>query len=289
MSQQLGLIGFPLGHSISPVFQQAALDALGIDARYELWETPRERFSEISARLRAPDFLGANVTIPHKQEIRAYLDELDPTARATGAVNTVVRDGDRLIGHNTDVAGFIRAMRVDGRHELVEARVLVLGAGGAARAIVAAALLEGANSVTVAARRPEQARALVGELGARLNLNQQTSLEVTGLSADDEDLAEAAAECDVLVNATPVGMAWGHGGESHLLAPELLPPAALVCDLVYNPPLTPFLRLAADRGASILNGLPMLIYQGAAAFERWTGRPAPVDLMRRAAEEALRG
>src|SRR5215467_3699506 len=138
MTLRVGLIGFPLGHSISPAFQQAAFDARGIDARYERWEVPAERLGEVVARLRRPDALGANVTIPHKQAIRAYLDEIDAEARAVGAVNTIVKAGDRLVGRNTDLRGFARAVRDDGLATLSGETVVVLGAGGAARAVVAA-------------------------------------------------------------------------------------------------------------------------------------------------------
>jgi shikimate dehydrogenase len=296
----VGLIGYPLGHSISPAFQQPALDALGIDARYDLWETPAERLPEVVAGLRGGQYLGANVTIPHKQAVLPFLDEVDSTARAIGAVNTIVRDGSRLLGFNTDVVGFARAVEDDGGIPLRGSRVTVMGAGGAARAAVAAALLAGAARVIVRARRTEQAAALVADF-AKAGLGEAqvgdplspcpsptrgeggpAPLPPGGGGAGGEGTA-------ILVNATPLGTAHRTDSATLPIDPDLLHPGLLVCDLVYNPPETPLLLEARRRGAKTLNGLPMLVYQGAAALERWTERPAPVGLMRRKAEEALRG
>lgn len=282
---RVGLIGFPVKHSISPRFQQAAFDAAGIPARYEAWEVPRERLGEVVESLRAPDALGANVTIPHKQAVRALLDEIDPVAAAIGAVNTIVRVEDRLVGYNTDAIGFARSVRDDARTEIAGQKIGVVGAGGAARAVVAAALGEGASSIVVAARRPEQAEALLADL-APLNRSGTATRAIRlpeGEAIGDSPLAEVA----ILVNTTPVGMA--HRPDEHDLPvpPELLRSDLLVCDLIYNPPQTALLAEGAARGARTLNGLPMLVYQGAAAWELWTKQPAPVELMRRAAEEAL--
>ncbi len=286
---RVGLIGYPVSHSISPAFQQAALDALGIDACYELWETPPERLAEVASRLRQNDCLGANVTIPHKQAMLRFVDEVDGVAAAIAAINTIVRRPDgRLVGYNTDVEGFARAIREDGKMTLKKRRVVIVGSGGAARAVAAASLAEGVAELVVCARRPEQAERLLDDL-ARYSTSPGIPVRTAPL-ADDSRLAEAAIRaCDVLVNATPVGMA-GHDGRSDVPCPaEWIPSGALVCDLIYNPPVTPLLRYARDRGARTLNGLPMLIYQGAVAFERWTGRPAPVELMRQRALEALGG
>lgn len=288
MTQRIGLIGFPLGHSISPVFQQAALDARGIDARYEPWEIPPERVEEIATRLRASETLGANVTIPYKSAVLSFLDEIDPAARAVGAVNTILHDGDRLIGSNTDVVGFTRSIREDAGREIAGAILLVVGAGGAARAVVAAGLREGAARIVVVARRPSQAEALAAEFQRGPLASDRTAIDALPLDPRDPRLGDAVAGCDLLVNATPVGM--GHGADAPPpISLDRLSPRALVCDLIYRPPRTALLREAQERGAAILNGLPMLIYQGAASFERWTGQAAPVEIMRRAAEEALRG
>lgn len=278
---RVGLIGYPVSHSISPKFQQAAFDASGISARYEAWEVPPERLGEVVASLRDPGYLGANVTLPHKQAVRAFLDEIDPVASAIGAVNTIVRAGDRLIGYNTDTVGFARSLRDDAGTELNAQTIGVVGAGGAARAVVAAVLGGGAARLILAARRVEQAEALLGDL-APLN-RSGTAVQAVSLAEAGSRLAEVA----ILVNTTPVGMA--HRADEHELPipAEILRPDVLVCDLIYNPPRTPLIKAAGARGARTLNGLPMLVYQGAAAWELWTKQAAPVKLMRRAAEEAL--
>ncbi|HVC34761.1 MAG TPA: shikimate dehydrogenase [Chloroflexota bacterium] len=313
---RVGLIGFPVRHSVSPAFQQAAFDALGIDARYELWETPPDRLQDVVERLRRTDCLGANVTIPHKQAMLERVDRVDEVAAAIGAINTIVRQQDgSLSGYNTDVAGFERAVRQDGDARLEGARVVLLGAGGAARAVVAAALANHAAELSICARRPAQAEALLADLARRGGVTspprplsifdgegERTSSplhrrwrgaggEATPprrlkVIANCSDALEAAVRgCDVLVNATPVGMSHQ---DALLIHADWLSSRMLVCDLVYNPPVTPLLRAVQSRGARGLNGLPMLIYQGAAAFERWTGRAAPVELMRQAALEGLR-
>lgn len=285
-----GLIGFPVGHSLSPRMQQAAFDALGVPARYGLWETPSAELAARLAALRRPEILGANVTIPHKTAVLPLLDEIAEGARLVGAVNTIVRaettSGVRLVGHNTDVPGLRQALAELGawtsppgplsrgeRGERAHRRVLVLGAGGSARAALAVARLEGA-AVRVAARRLDAARALLGT---------GTAAGAGALDlADTERLAEALAETDVLINTTPAGM-----GESDAAALPLdllarLPADAIVFDLVYAPPETALVRAAHARGLRASGGLPMLLYQGAEAFTLWTGRPAPIEAMRAA-------
>ena len=286
---QVGLIGFPVKHSISPRFQQAAFDALQLDVRYELWETPPDRLAGVVDRLRQPGFLGANVTIPHKQAVCSLVDRVDPPAAAIGAVNTIVHHADgSLGGFNTDVEGFARSIREDGEIDISGKTVVVLGSGGAARGVVAALLGNAANEVVIVSRRPEQARDLVDQLQRGGLDSPRTRTTVTVLD-DVITLERAVRSCDVLVNATPVGMA-GHATDANLLVdPSWISDQMLVCDLVYNPPITPLLMAAQERGARILNGLPMLVYQGAASFERWTGMPAPVALMRQKATEALYG
>ena len=280
---RVGLIGNPVKHSISPRFQQAAFDAVGMSARYEAWEVPPDQLGAVVASLRSPDCLGANVTIPHKQAVRSFLDRIDPVAEAIGAVNTIVHANDELIGYNTDVVGFTRSLRDDAGVDLAGKVVGVVGAGGAARAVVAAALTGGARAIILAARRIEQARDLASELSS---LNRSASiLEPVRLAEAVCSLTKAA----ILVNTTPVGMAHRADENEIPISVDVFRSEILVCDLIYNPPRTALLAAAAARGAQILNGLPMLVYQGASAWELWTGRSAPVELMRHAAEEALRG
>ena len=283
MTLRLGIIGYPLGHSASPAFQQAALDHLGIDAAYEAWP---ERLADRVRELRAPEVLGFNVTIPHKQAVMPLLDEVDPTARDVGAVNTVVRTAGRLVGANTDVAGFLAALRDEGAYDPRGRSALLLGAGGAARAVAYALLTEGAARVAIANRSPQRARALAAELNARFPAT------VDALPLDAEALAPrlaAGAPADLLVNCTSLGMAHGPDPDASPIPDALIPAESLVYDLVYNPQETPLLAAARRAGARTLGGLPMLVYQGAVAFRLWTGRDAPVDVMLRAASAALSG
>ncbi len=271
---RLALLAHPAGHSVSPAMQQAALDALGLRARYEALDVAPDALAAAVAALRSAPWWGANVSVPHKESVVPLLDELRPTARRLGAVNTIVRDGDRLVGDNTDLAGFARALDALGAYG-PDATAVVLGAGGAARAVVAALRDRGAT-VAVFNRSVARAEALVAELGAD---------GATVLAADEVEAAVRAA--DLLVQTTTVGMVGGPPGSP--LAAGVLPSAGAVVDLVYRPARTPLLRAAAAAGLTVQNGLPMLVWQGAAAFEAWTGRTAPADAMGRAAEAALGG
>ena len=270
----VGLIGYPVGHSRSPAMQQAAFDALGIAARYELWETPPEALAGRIASLRAPAVLGANVTIPYKTAVVPLLDDLAPSAeRAGNAANTIVRDtSGRLIGHNTDVTGVLRTLDAHGAGGGGQS-LLALGAGGAARAVWAAARERG-MALRVAARHPEVARAAL--MAASL-----ASVEVVPLD-DRTGLAGALAASSVVINATSVGM-------GDVLASPLpddllaaVPAGALVFDMVYAPPETALLRAARARGLRAATGLEMLLEQGAAAFQLWTGEHPPIAAMRAA-------
>lgn len=276
MVQRVGVVGYPIGHSISPAIHQAAFDALGIAARYERWAVPPADLAAWVASLREPNTLGANVTVPHKEAVVPLLDELSPTARAIGAVNTIVQIGGRLSGDNTDAAGFLRALEEVGGVPRGGA-VVLLGAGGAARAVAYALLQAGVGTLAIFNRHADRARALAAAL------QPYARGPVAAFPLDAPQRAQWLADCALLVNTTSVGL---HGGE-RLLAPEEVPAQALVVDIIYNPPQTPLLADAARRGARTLNGLPMLVYQAALAFERWTGQQPPLDRMFAAARAAL--
>lgn len=280
MTRLAGIFGYPLAHSLSPAFQQAAFNHYGLDARYLAWETPPDALAAEVAKLRGGDFIGANVTIPHKQAVMALLDEVDPLAAAIGAVNTIVKRGGRLVGYNTDAHGFMRALKEDAAFEPSGRRALLLGAGGAARAAAFALCQEGAASLVIANRTLERAKALAADLSA-------DGASISAIAADDAALNDAALNADLIVNSTSVGMRHGGAEGQTPLAGGLIPHDAVALDMVYNPQHTPLLAAARSAGARAVGGMPMLIYQGAAAFEMWTGRVAPVEAMFAAGNVAL--
>ena len=277
MTHRLGVIGYPLSHSISPPVHQAALDHLGIDARFEVWETLPSDLPAHIDRMRGPEIMGASVTIPHKETVAALMDELSPGAAAIGAVNCIVNDSGRMVGHNTDCDGFITALGRCSGFSAKGRSILLIGAGGAAKAIGHALLGEGAVSLTIANRTRARAEALAADLAG----------SAVAVSLDPSDLAGPAAGADLIVNSTSVGMSSGERAGDCPIEPDLITAGSLVNDIVYNPPETPLMRAAHERGARVLGGLPMLIFQGAAAFELWTGQDAPVEVMLKAGEHAL--
>jgi shikimate dehydrogenase len=284
MSQQrAGVIGHPLAHSLSPAIIQAAFDALGIDARYEAWPTPPEQLEERIAGLRADDVLGANVTIPHKEAVVPLLDELEERAERIGAVNTIANQGGRLVGHNTDVSGFARALREDAGFDPAGRRVLILGAGGAARAVALALIEAGAALIEVAGRTPSRAERLANDLRPLT----RSGVTVTWSYWMDGTFLRVLAEADLIVNCTPLG-ARGTEGEGQSPVPgELLRKDAVVFDLVYNPEETPLVQAARAQGAKAVSGLGMLVYQAADAVRIWCGQEPPIDRMRAAGQAAL--
>ena len=281
MTRKVVILGYPIGHSISPLFQQAALDHLSLDVRYEAWETPPDDLTASVERLRQADFLGANITVPHKEVVSRLLDHVEEPARLIGAVNTVVNRDGFLTGHNTDAEGFLRALREDGGFDPRGRAVLLLGAGGVARAVAYTLAGEGAACIAIANRTLDRAQKLAEEI-------KPLAASVQAVSLETRTLKPLAAESDLIVNCTSLGMRHGAGAEKTPLTAELIPPSALVVDLVYSPPETPLLKEAIRAGASTLPGLPMLVYQGAASFRLWTGLEPPLEVMFNAARGALR-
>ena len=279
--KRVGLIGFPLAHSLSPLIQGVAFAHHALPERYELWETEASQLEERVRGLRAGDCLGANVTIPHKEAVIPYLDDLDPTAQKVGAVNTIVNRQGCLYGHNTDVTGFARALTEAG-FSAQGGRAVILGAGGAARAVGVALVEAGVAEIVLSDIVSGRSEALAATLRS---LASGSAVRACG--PDDESFRKATTACRLLVNCTPVGMRHS-GSEGQLpLDAEMIPPGALVFDLVYNPPVTPLLAAARARGAGVIGGLSMLVYQAAASFKLWTGLAAPEDLMLAAARQAL--
>jgi shikimate dehydrogenase len=278
-ARRVALIGWPVEHSLSPAMHNAAFQALGLDWRYELLAVPPKHLGAALASLHAGEYVGANVTMPYKSAVMTHLDEIDHAARSIGAVNTIAAEGSRLVGHNTDGPGFLRALREAGL-ETAGRRALVLGAGGAARA-VAYALARAGCAVAIYNRTATRAAELARELkGLGLDGTVGWVPGETALRALD------LSQFDVLVNATAAGM-WPNSEDSPWPVGLSLPSHWSVFDLVYTPVETRLLRQARQVGARAIDGLGMLVWQGALAFELWTGQTPPADLMRAAALEAL--
>jgi shikimate dehydrogenase len=263
-----GVIGDPVRHSKSPVMLNRAFQESGINGVYGAFHVTPDRLGDAIAGIRALGFRGLNVTIPHKIEVMAYLDEIDEGARAVGAVNTIVNDGGRLTGFNTDGIGYVRSLKEEAEPELAGKKIVVVGCGGAARGIVWALTRERPHSIMLVNRTAERARELAGFFPPDAGV----------LAADWTQLKDVCAEADVVINTTSVGMS--PNVDDVPLDPAWLKPGAVASDLIYNPLITAFLQRAAERGCRIHGGLGMFVYQGAYAFEYWTGRPAPAEAMR---------
>lgn len=272
-----GVIGDPVSHSLSPFLHNAAFEHLGIAARYERWQT---RSAELPARidsLRAPHMLGANVTLPHKITVVSLLDRLDPQAAQIGAVNTIVRLPDgRLEGTNTDAPATIATLREDAGFDPAGKRVVILGASGAARAAAFALIAAQVAALTIINRTLERAEELLADVLA----SGDDDPYLRALAPDDPDVPEVIRATDVIINATSVG--WR--ADETPLPGHLIPATALVFDMVYRP--TRLLREAAQAGAATLDGRGMLVRQAALSFERWTGAPAPLEVMFAAFDQA---
>ncbi len=278
MTKRVVLIGHPVAHSLSGAMQQAAFDELKIDASYELWDRAPIDLADAIAELRTDDFLGANVTIPHKERVVPMVDRLTEDASATGAVNTLTREGRRLIGHNTDVPGFKIALdKLVGRQKMPRAAV-VLGAGGGARAVVHGLIREGFQRVVVFNRHLHRAEGLVKHFG-----RSASHMELRAMPWHESIIESEIGRTRVLINATSIGLTSDVSPvESTVLHPELL-----VLDLIYAK--TRLLREAATAGATTADGEQMLLHQGAAAFTLWTGQPAPLAVMQAALADARAG
>jgi len=269
-TQVVTLLGHPVEHSLSPRIHNTAFRAQGTNAVYVATPVRPEALRDAVAGLRALQFLGANVTVPHKEAVRPLLDDVSERAAAVGAVNTIVRDGDTLRGDNTDVEGFLAPLVGELGDALDGAPMVVFGAGGAARA-VAYGLLDRyrPERLTLVARRPEQAEALAADLDG---YDARDALRVSTF----DDAAPAVRASRLLVNATPLGMAPDRTAQTPWPDADDLGPDHVAYDLVYTPEETRFLREAAERDTMTIGGLDMLVGQAAAAYEQWTGQKMPV-------------
>jgi shikimate dehydrogenase len=278
MTKRVVLIGHPVAHSLSGAMQQAAFDDQGVDATYELWDRAPIVLPETIEELRTDAFLGANVTIPHKERVVPLVDRLTEEAHATGAVNTITKEGKRLVGHNTDVPGFRVALdHLVGKQKMPRAAV-VLGAGGGARAVVYGLITEGFQRIIVFNRHLHRAESMVKHFG-----RTAAHMELRAMPWHESIIESELAKAKVLVNSTSIGLT----DEATPIPAEILPPDLLVLDLIYK--RTTFLRDAEAAGAAVSDGELMLLHQGAAAFTLWTGKQAPLELMQRKLHEAREG
>lgn len=279
-AELVGCLGQPVAENPTGAMQEAAFRALGLNWRYLTVEVPPEKLHDAILGVRSFGMQGVNLTIPHKVAVIEYLDRIAPDAAIIGAVNTVRREGDLLIGENTDGKGFLRGVRADAAVDPKNKRVAVLGAGGAARAIVTELSLAGAADVLVINRSVSRGEQMVADLVSKTRAPIRFE-PWRGTYAVPRDT-------DILVNATSIG-----------LYPDVdsMPPVdlqgsdpwMLVCDVVFNPPETRLIRAARQRGLPVLDGLAMLVYQGVIGFELWTGQKAPEAVMKDALRQALNG
>jgi len=272
------LIGYPVEHSKSPLMHNAAFQSLGLDFVYVLLSVKAPDLKEAVTGLRASNVAGANVTIPYKEEVIKYLDEITPEAMFIGAVNTIHNREGKLIGYNTDGQGFITSLLTDGKIKLEGQRVFLIGAGGAGKAVAVKLAERGVERLVITDKIGERTEALVGRL--RENI---PDCPVYAVAMASKEFAEAISESTLLINATPVGM---NEGDPCVIDPDYLHKDLLIYDVVYNRE-TPLVGEAKKRGIKALGGIGMLIHQGAASFEIWTGQKAPVEVMKNKILEEL--
>ena len=268
-AELVGVLGHPVAENPTVVMQEAAFAALGLNWRYLTVEVLPEDLEAAMNGVRAFNLRGINLTIPHKVAVLSYLDEVKPDAAVMGAVNTVVRVGDRLVGENTDGKGFMTALTKDAGVDPKGKRAVVLGAGGAARSITVELALAGVTHLTVVNRSPDRGRVLVD----LLNSKTPVSAEAAAWFGD----YSIPAGTDIVVNATSIGL-FPNVDDRPEIDYRSIGPGMVVCDVIHTP-LPPFLAAAGKQGAQTLDGLGMLVYQGAIGFRLWTGLDAPVKVM----------
>ena len=278
----LGIFGDPIGHTLSPVIQNAAISELSLNMIYVPFHVTPGALKDAVASIKALGMPGVNITIPHKERVMEFLDDMTDEARKVGAVNTIVNTDGRLTGHNTDGAGYITSLRAETGFEANGKNIVILGAGGAARGIMAAILAEAPASVTLVNRTVSRADTLAEDLGSGY-----VDVKIHTVPLEKGPLKERIEEADLLINSTSVGMGGKVPFNPLVLSLDSLRGEAVVSDIVYKPLNTALLRSAKSTGHKVHQGLGMLIHQGALGFELWTGKKAPVDIMRSAALKAM--
>ena len=285
----VGVIGYPIAHSLSPRMHNAAIRAWGINWRYLPFQVAPENLEKAIEGMRGLGIRGLNVTVPHKQAVMRFLDWVSPEASAIGAVNTILNEGKRLSGYNTDVEGILAALQFGARLEKLPEKVVVLGAGGAARGIVyALTTVTDVKYITILNRTIPKAERLAAKMEKMAK--EKTKIEGKGLDGEtvrDELRETGPGGCEtthgagLVINATPVGM-YPDVDCSPIEDSSAFHPRLVLYDTIYNPKETKLMRLARSQGAKSFNGLDMLVYQGAKSLEIWTGRKSPVEVMREA-------
>jgi len=289
----VGVIGSPISHSRSPQMHNAAISKAGLDFVYVPFHVSADAIDHAINGFRSINVIGINVTLPHKQSVIPFLTSISQEADLIGAVNTLTFSDDGIHGENTDALGFLRAMNENNIPIPIEKDVVVLGAGGSARAIVVALALAGVNSITIVNRTILKAIVLAEELTEKIGKNyDDKNLEeiendndgtfdtvITGMGFDDKHLPEAIMKCAMLVNTSSSGM---DESQPLLINQDWLQPETIVYDIVYTPPITKLLKAANEKGCQTIEGIGMLVHQGAIAFERWTGVEPCVNTMKNA-------
>jgi shikimate dehydrogenase len=278
-TQLYGVIGDPVEHSLSPTIQNAAFQALEIDSVFFAFRVPTNQIQNAMMGIRGLGLQGLNVTMPHKKAVIPYLDGVDKIANFTDSVNTIVNKQGRLRGYSTDGIGAFRALRQK-LSTLAGKKLVMLGAGGAARAI-AFSLSPEVGEIVLLNRTPKKAEDLSE------SIKQWSNVKVSAFALNSSTIEKSLKDADIIINATKAGMQ--PNVNQSLVKPKWLNPELTVMDIVYKPLETKLLKNAKEAGAKVINGLEMLIYQGAASFEIWTGKKAPVEIMREAALSRLEG
>lgn len=274
----VGILGYPIKHTASPAMHNAAFKALKLNWAYLPLEVKPEKLERVVKALVPINIQGVNVTIPHKKNVIPFLDELSPEAEFIGAVNTIVKKGNKLVGYNTDGEGFMRALEEE-KISVSGKNILVMGAGGASHAICYQLALKGAN-LRIYNRTIEKAHDLKGRLEEKQFSPKVESKPVAILTFKSNSLKRELEDIQILINATSFGMK-ADDRFFHLINEDNINPSLeAVVDIIYNPPETKLLKIAKEKGIKTINGLGMLLYQGALSFELWTGKKAPIGVMR---------
>ncbi len=273
-----GIFGHPVEHTFSPGMHNSAFVALKMDACYVPFAVHPDQLREAVNAVIPLKLSGLNITVPHKEKIIPFLDELSQEARLIGAVNTIEIRGEKLIGHNTDGRGFLRSLKEQAGFSPRGKKIFLIGSGGAARAVAFSLALSGASKIWLRDVDAKKAEVLAADI------NKKTNIAVVSLP--EHALSSAASEADCLINATPIGL---KKGDPLPVPSRIIEARHLVVDLVYNPPETPLLKAARMKKAKSLSGLGMLLYQGVIAFEIWTRKKAPVSVMQKALSLQIRG